>query len=152
MLKETFVYNPCDGTFVRKKTGRVVGTVNSHGYSLILFKGSMQSAHRLAWLYMNGEWPAAEVDHINGQRSDNRWVNLRAATPGQNRQNMGRSSKNTSGHPNVYWRRDRKKWQVQMHLNNRNHFGGRFDKFEDAIHAAKMMKAAMHKFNPEHRT
>lgn len=93
-LKELFEYSPETGEFIRiKKTsskthiGTVAGTVNHHGYVIICIDYKLYSAHRLAWLYMTGEWPKEEVDHIDGHRSNNRFVNLRDVSVSMNRQN-----------------------------------------------------------------
>src|SRR3990167_3120706 len=101
-LKELLSYNPNTGEFTRlvatgihgcNKAGVVVGCLSDHptqGYILIRVNndGILYRAHRLAWLYVYGFWPPADIDHINGNRSDNRIVNLRSVTRSQNLQNM----------------------------------------------------------------
>ena len=57
------------------------------GYVLIKIDGKKRKAHRLAWLYVNGEWPPGDIDHINGCPMDNRMTNLRVATNPQNQAN-----------------------------------------------------------------
>lgn len=80
--------------------GKVAGNTNHAGYVRIGLGGAKSNsymAHRLAWLYMTGEWPVADIDHINGKRSDNRWVNLRSVSRSVNLQNqrVARSNNNT---------------------------------------------------------
>lgn len=100
-LRELFAYEPETGLFrYRRNTCRHVigdpaGAVIRSGYVYISFgnradgaRGRRYGAHRLAWLYMTGEWPQAEIDHVNGSRPDNRWSNLRTATREQNMQNQ----------------------------------------------------------------
>lgn len=64
-----------------------VGTVHASGYVKIEIDSRQYLAHRLAWLYVNGEWPPSQLDHINRDKRDNRIANLRLATPAQNNAN-----------------------------------------------------------------
>src|SRR5690606_167269 len=92
----------------------------------------LHQAHRLAFLYMTGEMPEKVVDHINGDRSDNRWENLRCANQSQNMANVGIRSANTSGTPGVVWDKERQKWRAQLRVNGKKKNLGRFDSIEDA--------------------
>lgn len=91
-LKRMFTYNPNTGDFVRNygvkgnrgQKGEVAGGLTQQGYMHIRFMGKRHKAHRLAWLYMTGEWPKKDLDHVDGDNSNNRWTNLREATPAQN--------------------------------------------------------------------
>lgn len=104
-LREVLRYSPSTGRFVwRVKPGKnmTAGTTagclsKESGYVLIGVGGRLYRAHRLAWLYMTGTWPEALVDHRNRVRSDNRWANLRLATPKQSSENITLRSDNTSG-------------------------------------------------------
>lgn len=119
-LRELVVYQPQTGHFFwlcrrggLAQDGAPAGWKNSNGYTRITVSGKSYYAHRLAWLYMTGEWPAEEVDHINGDRRDNRFANLRATTVSLNRANTKRRSDNTSGYKGVCWDRNRKRWLVR---------------------------------------
>ena len=72
------------------------------------------SAHRLAWLWMTGAWPKSDIDHINRDKSDNRFSNLREATKSENKANVGRYANNTSGHKGVHWNAKNQKWMAQI--------------------------------------
>ena len=82
-LKEILEYNQETGVFTRKKKisssniGDVAGSVESQGYVIISIKNWPFKAHRLAWFYVHGKWPIDCIDHINGNRADNRIENLR---------------------------------------------------------------------------
>lgn len=92
-LKELFSYNPETGFFTRLVTINYLAVAGQttenkatykNGYLTICISGKSYLVHRLAFLYMIGEWPKKEVDHINNIRSDNRWINLREATRREN--------------------------------------------------------------------
>jgi hypothetical protein len=94
-LNEELVYNKKTGQFFWKKEA---GTITGHGYRYIRVNGKMMLAHRMAWLMEYGEDPEGKlIDHINGDRLDNRIENLRIATYSQNGANAKRHSRNTSG-------------------------------------------------------
>ena len=82
-LKELFYYDPVTGVFTRLhstsnvKAGRATGNLNTGGHLGFLVDKKMYQAHRLAWLYVHGDWPNSQIDHINGVRTDNRIENLR---------------------------------------------------------------------------
>lgn len=106
-LKELLSYDPETGIFTWVKTvsnrapaGKTAGA-DGHGYRDIRLYGRLYKAHRLAWLYMTGDWPLDQIDHINGTRSDNRWVNLRAATLTENNRNIGTQVNSTTGYKGV---------------------------------------------------
>lgn len=94
-LKELFKYDPETGLFTRLvstnnrvKVGDVAGNARADGYIKIRVDFDMHYAHRLAWLYMTGEWPTQKIDHISGDKSDNRWSNLRDVSSVTNLQNV----------------------------------------------------------------
>ncbi|MGJ4857061.1 HNH endonuclease signature motif containing protein [Labrys sp. La1] len=88
-------------------------------YERIQIDGKAYRAHRLAWLYMHGEWPAEEVDHINGDKFDNRIANLRACSKSQNQANCGTGRNNTSGFKGVSWHKGRGMWVARIQVEGR---------------------------------
>lgn len=106
-LRQTWAYDIETGKFTRRvKSGRwaagsEVGTIHHTGYVKMLFDGKQYLAHRLAWLYVYGEWPSGQLDHINRDKTDNRIANLRVATSAQNNANRVTSAP-ISGKRGVY--------------------------------------------------
>ena len=115
-LKKLFKYNPKTGLFITLTTsphgfsGVVAGCKNKLGYITISIKGRSYKAHRLAWLYMEGYYPEPDIDHIDGNPSNNKFANLRMVSKSCNLQNSKLSKRNITGfkgvHPgwNGYWR------------------------------------------------
>ncbi|WP_439559837.1 HNH endonuclease [Roseinatronobacter sp.] len=111
----------------RVKPGDIAGTPNEKGYIVIRIDGKQYRAHRLAFLHKDGEWPEGkQVDHRNGTHGDNRWDNLRVATPSQNQWNRGQQRNNTSGYRGVSFDKTRRKWVAYIRVNGRSRRLGRF--------------------------
>lgn len=127
------------GTWNGRYAGNVAGRINI-GYVDIHISNTMYLAHRLAWLYMTGSWPKECIDHINMNRSDNRFCNLREATHSENKFNRPKQSKNTSGHKGVTLHKPNSKWVAKICANGKHRNLGYFDTREDA--AAAYAKAA----------
>jgi hypothetical protein len=137
-LRELLHYDPVTGIFHwriavarRVKVGDIAGSVHRDGYRQIMIDGRRYYAHHLAWLYVHGEWPPSELDHINGVPDDNRIANLRLATPSQNQWNQGNRKNNTSGFKGVGWHR-RRRWRAQIGINGRYIHLGYFATPEEA--------------------
>jgi hypothetical protein len=97
------------------------------GYLYIGLDGRRFLSHRICWLLMTGDWPIHQVDHIDGNRANNIWSNLRSATDEQNKHNMRRSSRNTSGYKGVSWHASNKKWKAEICVGYKRVFLGHFD-------------------------
>lgn len=95
-----------------------------------------------------GAWPDGEIDHINGDRKDNRLENLRLATSSENKQNIGLKSNNRSGFTGVSWFAAAKKWRADITIAGKMRHLGRFDTPEAAAEAYAKAKAELHTFNP----
>lgn len=143
-LRELTEYFPETGLFRwsvssarRIKVGDVAGCLNGSGYRVIKVDGKNCPAHRLAWLYVHGQWPKADIDHIDRNRSNNRISNLREATRTENNQNTSKRRDNTSGHVGVTWDKVRQRWRVQIRHLGRNIYLGLFIDIKDAVAARK---------------
>lgn len=149
-LREVLKYHPDSGVFVwrvdrgyRFKAGSVAGCIDPKGYTRIGVDGLQYMAHRLAWLYMTGEWPPAgfDPDHENQCPTDNRWINLRLASKTQNACNRGANRNNVAGFKGVYWHKKVGKWIAAIGVGGKNVHLGCFSSPEEA--AAAYDKAAL---------
>lgn len=120
-LRELFHYDPLTGHFTRlvanarrSKVGERAGGPQYFGHVAIRIDGRRWLAHRLAWLYVYEVWPACDIDHINGNPSDNRIANLRLAEVSQNLANARRYKNNTSGYKGVTYHRQSGKWRAVL--------------------------------------
>lgn len=135
-LREYLDYDPATGEFRRKDLNyRVVGSVTKKGYVKIKLNQVQYLAHRLAFLYMEGRWPKDLMDHINGNRSDNRWENLREANRFQNSRNRKLDCQNTTGFKGVVFCCRNKKYRSRIKINGVRKELGWFRTPEEA-HAA----------------
>lgn len=121
-----FLYDPETG-----KLWREAGCAHGSGYRTVLFRGRRHLEHRVAWFLHYGEWPNQQIDHINGNPSDNRIVNLRLATPSENSRNRGKPPHNTTGFKGVS--RQRGRYQALIRIDDgKNKFLGSFTTPEEA--------------------
>jgi len=148
-------YEPMTGIFTwkvrpsnRVKVGDVAGYASGE-YIFIRIKGKLHYAHRLAILYMTGVMPPELVDHDNRVKSDNRWDNLKDATPTQNMQNTAMSKNNTSGVTGVGWDKAKKAWCASITVNYKKLFLGYFDDIPAATEV-RLAAEHLHGFHPNH--
>lgn len=139
-LKQLFNYDPDTGLFTRKiavayrsKIGEIAGGPQNFGHIGIRVEGRRYLAHRLAWLYVYGEWPRY-IDHINGISSDNRISNLRECTQAENCRNSKIPRNNTTGYKGVY-ALPRGRWRAMITVSNRTISLGCFGSIEEARRA-----------------
>ena len=150
-LKSWLIYHPETGVFTwaqsrvhgKVKVGRQAGCRRPDGYIVIRVLKKLYAASRLAFLYMTGEMPEF-VDHIDRDRSNDRWSNLRVATGSQNQWNRSRPRHNTSGFKGVSWDAQRQKWFVSIHQFGKQRNLGRFVTLEEAAAAYALAAKEMH--------
>lgn len=152
-LRALLEYAPEIGVFTwlasrsnRVKAGGVAGFLDCEGYVRITVCGRMYFAHRLAWLYVTGEWPANQIDHRDGVRNNNAIANLRDVRHSVNMQNLkhARVDNRSSGLLGVTWHARRKVWQAQMRVDGRNKFLGYHATAEQARAAYLETKRRLH--------
>lgn len=140
-LRDVIYYDPNTGIFRWTKTrgrahkGKTAGCKDTRGYLMLRVFGSAYLVHRLAWFYMTGRWPVDQIDHIDRDRTNNRFENLREATNSQNKINCGLQSNNASGFKGVSWRRQCNRWGAQIGAHGKLHYLGLFDSAEEAAEA-----------------
>jgi hypothetical protein len=131
-LRELLTYDPETGFFHWRRAigsqaaGNQAGTVSWSGYVVIRIDRTFYYAHRIAWKMQTGSDPVIHLDHINRNRADNRWVNLRAADLSENRRNLGIQRNNKSGFTGVYWAPSHKKWRAVVTVHGTHHHLGHF--------------------------
>lgn len=138
-LKRHFDCDPDAGTVLWKKpthhlikAGDVAGTVEKRGYRIIHFKKKAIKAHRLIWAFSHGYFPDGEIDHIDGNPSNNKISNLRVVDRSKNQMNQGLQKNNKSGIKGVHFCNGKGKWVAKINCDkNRLHLGC-FDSIEEA--------------------
>lgn len=142
-LFELLNYDPDSGLFIRKTgcrghaAGAIAGCVDRRGYVFIGIDGKLFLAHRLAFLFMTKEWPLSLVDHVDRDKGNNRWVNLRSANKSQNNANSKVQNNNTSGFKGVSWCSTTHRWQAFISIDNKSKRLGRFSSAAEASAAYK---------------
>jgi len=150
LVRELLHYDPASGVFVwRRGTGKaakgaIAGSPDSDGYIAIGIDGKRYKAHRLAWLYMVGEWPVGGLDHVDCDKTNNRFANLRQATCSQNRWNSQLKRVNTSGYKGVHFNKNAQRWRSIIKARGVSKFLGYFDTAESAYAAYCAAAKEMH--------
>lgn len=145
-IKRRLDYHPRTGKFTwRVPTRRShprVGTINTNGYVQFNLCRKSILGHRVAWLLTYGVWPDGEIDHINGDRADNRLSNLRLATRAENMRNRGVNRNNKVGLKGVG--RIGKKWRARIMRNGKTFHIGVFESAEEANDAYARAAERLH--------
>lgn len=138
-IRECLEYNPDTGEFTRAKRTAQCHQVgdradlpafgNLAGYLTIGLQGDKHLAHRVAWAHFYGEWPKQHIDHINGDKSDNRIVNLRDVANITNMQNKFKTMRNKAytDLQGAYWHRQNKNWVARIQVSGKTINLGSFD-------------------------
>ena len=150
-LKEVLHYDHETGIFTRKiktasntKIGDIAGGLTDQGYSTICIDYKGYRAHRLAWMYLYGYFPK-EIDHINGNRLDNRLCNLREVTRSENNQNHKKlRSNNTTGYVGVSQFKRDNNFLARIVVDGKIKSIGYFDTPEEASEAYLKEKRLLH--------
>lgn len=157
--RELFAFNPDTGELrnrvgrsLRARAGEIAGSFRRDGRLSVSVGYRRYLVHRLIWLIVHGEWPPADVDHINNLRNDNRISNLRLATRSENNQNAKLRRSNSSGFQGVSQDKRRGKWVAEITANGRRVRRGGFDTPESAHAAYLVAKAELHPFQPTPQT
>ncbi len=156
-LREVLHYNPEAGDFTwivdkyRKRAGDAAGgSSRSNGYVIICIDRQRFQAHRLAWLYVYGEFPTNDIDHINSVRDDNRIANLRTATLSDNAQNLKKAKKQNKcgllGVTGPIKGATGDRWYAQITKDRKHYFLGSYLTPQEAHQRYLEVKRKMHDF------
>lgn len=154
-LKELLHYDEFTGIFRWRvnvsstgRVGNIAGANHLAGYVVIRLDKRLYLAHRLAALYMEGEFPPALIDHKDMNKSNNAWENLRHATKSQNGQNkkLAQGNNAKTGLLGVFWSEQQQKWGAKVNLNRKQHHAGFFETPELAHAAYVKLKRELHPF------
>lgn len=143
-IKQLFDYDAQTGHLLWRAKGRgrvktrPAGTRLSTGYIGVVVGKRRYLAHRICWVVHFGAWPSDQIDHINGDKADNRICNLREATNAQNGKNARTPISNTSGVCGVTYDKVNRRWRSLIKVNGRQIHLGRWQSFEDAVKARKV--------------
>ena len=119
------------------------------GYHRGAIFGKLFKAHRVIWAIVHGEWPKHNIDHIDGNPSNNRIENLRDVPQSENVKTLSRASHNTSGITGVHWCNTWNRWIAKIKINGKTKTLGQFKNREDAI-AARAKANELYGFTPRH--
>lgn len=152
-MRELLTYDPVVGTFVWNvdrnygpaavRVGDTAGSAGTAGYLILTIDGTKINMHRAAFFYMTGRWPKADVDHIDGDRQNNRWPNLRGLTRSQNNENAVKANRNNkSGFRGVH--KTNGIWWASIQVNKRKVYLGTHPTPEAAHDAYMNAKREFH--------
>lgn len=144
--REHFKTKRVYSTWNARFAGKEVCSWHSAGYFRVGINGTDYLVHRVIWLLVKGSWPTYEIDHINHDRTDNRWSNFREVTRLINGRNLSKKVNNTSGITGVSWCKPRKKWKAAIRVNGCKYEIGFFPNIQDAANAV----ASAYKTNDFH--
>ena len=154
-LKEALSYNPETGIFKWKTAGRrrnvgaEVGSWDMYGYKTIRLAKKSYKLHRLAWFYINGEWPKYDIDHINGIRHDNRIENLRDVPRKMNLENQKKLTERPTrtGLMGAYFDSRKNMFYSRISHHDKSLYLGSFKTAEEAHNRYLEAKRELHKGN-----
>ena len=127
------------------KAGREAGTVTHRGYVQVRFNNVTYLGHRLAWFFITGKFPENVIDHINGDKSDNRACNLRDVSPSANNENRTVAKRrSSSGLLGVTWLKHKKRWRANIMVEGKAIHIGTFKTAEEAHEAYMREKGKVH--------
>lgn len=165
-IRDLLDYDPISGVLTWKKRDRALfssdnacnawnarfanqtaGSIKQDGYLHVRIFGKSCLGHRLIWAWTTGRWPQECIDHINHDRVDNRWENLRSVAVWENSRNMSISKLNKSGVNGVTWKGN--KWRAQIRADGRVIYLGSFDEKDEAA-AARKLAEIKYGYHPNH--
>lgn len=149
-------YDPDTGILTRKvsvkggrKAGAIVGVGTSGGYRTVMLDGRLYKCHRIAYAHYHNKFPDGDIDHIKGDGTDNRIVNLRCVSHKQNTRNQRKQKNVKAKFCGVYWIEKRNSWEASIRVDGKNRHLGRFKCFIEAI-ATRIRANKQYGFHENH--
>jgi hypothetical protein len=140
--RQRFDYDPETGMLRWKvraarnvKVGDITGNKTTGGYLQIRWNYRNLSVHRIIWLMVHGEWPSEEIDHINGDRTDNRIVNLRCVSRRENLQNLKRHRSGCLPGAKRFKKNLKAPWEARITIDGKYRYLGMFATEQEAHEA-----------------
>src|SRR5687768_7944839 len=150
-LRELFSYDPLTGVLSWKSNPKFkglpvgrCGTIGRCGYLMVGIDRNYFLSHRIIWKMVTGCEPQDQIDHIDGDRLNNRFDNLREASNGQNRCNIKIQKNNKSGFKGVCWEASHKAWKAYISHNGTQRKLGRFKDLSSAVEAVRCERERLH--------
>jgi len=157
-IKQAFFYDPETGIITWRqarsgiRVGQQAGSLSrADGYIAIMLNRLTYSASTIAWVFITGDFPAGQLDHIDHIRSNDKAINLRLASQHENLKNRTRQSNNVTGITGVHLDRSKGKYRAQIGVDGKHVYLGTFADIEDAI-AARKAAESKYGFHPNHGT
>lgn len=155
-IRQLLIYSPDTGEFTyrvrtgNKAAGKRAGYLGNKGYWKLNIDGREYMAHRVAWAAFYGCWPRDSIDHIDGQRSNNRIANLRECVPHENMQNLAKLKRRKGGDlpTGVTWKPKVKRFHAKITLRRKCYHLGYYATAEEASFAYTEAKKKLHQFEP----
>lgn len=143
-LKDILHYDQGTGVFTWIKNSIVAGTVEKKGYIAIKINRKSYKAHRLAWLYIYGNFPKEQIDHLNGIKNDNCINNLREATASENMLNRKQFKNSSAEFKGISFHKKQQKWTAKIQINKQRIWLGSFYSASEAAIAYKNAAIKLH--------
>lgn len=148
-LDELFEYCFFTGCLIRRSSWKICTRQQPVGYRLVSGDGTDYVQHRVVWKMLHSSDPDKQIDHIDGDKTNNRLENLRCVFAQENQRNRKRSRNNTSGTLGVSWNTKMEKWKAYIVVNAKQIHIGVFSNKADAIKARKQAEIELG-FHPNH--
>jgi hypothetical protein len=145
-VRELLAYDRATGVFLRRLDGAQVGLPDATGYGHLTIDAEQYLAHRIAWLYVRGVWPTHGIDHRDGDKGNNKFLNLRDVDQRINTQNQRRAkADNESGLLGAHFRKDTGKFASRIKAPDRIHYLGCYESAQEAHETYVKAKRLLHK-------
>lgn len=137
-----------DKTWNTRYAGKTAGCLHKDGYITVSINSKTYKVHRVIWAMTYGYWPINDIDHKDGNPSNDRIGNLREATTLENGQNRKINSNNKSGYRGVHWNKPSNKWMAMIKVKGKCIHLGYFDDIQEASQSYLTAKSELHQFQP----